>query len=106
MVRFSQVIEQEKRRWMPFRRALAKEDQGACERMFECAKQQLEAEVQLGRPWSFEAVILAVLLEHEKRVEEMLRRLADGREGRGQGSPWVARQGATPRGDTRHISLF
>jgi hypothetical protein len=30
---FSQMIEQERRRWMPFRRALSKEDQGAFDRM-------------------------------------------------------------------------
>jgi hypothetical protein len=48
MMTFSQVIEQERRRRMPFRRALSKE---AFDRMFECARQQLQAEVQLGRPW-------------------------------------------------------
>jgi hypothetical protein len=51
MMTFSQVIEQERRRRMPFRRALSKEDQEAFDRMFECARQQLQAEVQLGRPW-------------------------------------------------------
>jgi hypothetical protein len=37
----NQVIEQERRRWMPFRRALSKEDQQACDRMFACATQPL-----------------------------------------------------------------
>jgi hypothetical protein len=31
-----------------------------------------EAQVQIGRPWRFEAVLMAVLLEHEKRVEKIL----------------------------------
>jgi hypothetical protein len=47
---FSQLIEQERRRWVPFRRALSKEDQEAFDRMFACAKQHVQAEVLLGRP--------------------------------------------------------
>jgi hypothetical protein len=38
MMPFSHVIEQEWCRWMPFRRALSKEDQEAFDRMFACAK--------------------------------------------------------------------
>ena len=75
MLPFSQVIEQERRRWMPFRRALSKEDQEAFDRMFADATQQLQAEMQLGRPWRFEAVIMAVLLAHEKRLEQVYLRL-------------------------------
>jgi hypothetical protein len=41
---------------MPFRRTLSKEDQAACDRMLACAKRQLQAAVQLGRLWGFEAV--------------------------------------------------
>jgi hypothetical protein len=73
---FSQVIERERRRWMP--RALSKEDQEACDRMFPCPNQQMSAEVQLGRPWSFEAVLVAVLLERATMVGEMARRLEEG----------------------------
>ena len=72
---FSQVIEQERRRWMPFRRALSKEDQTVFDRMFACATQQLQAEVQLGRLVGFEAVLMAVLLAHEKRIERVRMRL-------------------------------
>ena len=75
MLSFSQVIEQERRRWMSFRRALSKEDQAAFDRMFACATQQLQAEVPLGRPWRFEAVIMAVLLVHEKLIEQVGMRL-------------------------------
>jgi len=46
---FSQVIEQEWRRWLPFRRALSKEDQEAFDRMFTCAKLQFRTEVPLER---------------------------------------------------------
>jgi hypothetical protein len=84
---FSQVIEQERRRWMPFRRALAKEDQEAFDRMFACATPQLQAEVRLGRPWRFEAVLMAVLLEHEKRMGELVNRL---KELKGSPTSWRA----------------
>jgi hypothetical protein len=75
MMPFSQLIEQERRRWMPFRRILSKEDQGAFDRMFACAKQQVQAEVLLGRPWKFEAVLMAVLPAHEKRLDQVRMRL-------------------------------
>jgi hypothetical protein len=34
------------------------------------AKQQVQAEVQLGSPWGFKTVRMAVLVEHEKRGGE------------------------------------
>jgi hypothetical protein len=43
--------------------------------MCACATQQLQAEVQLGRPWTFEAVLMAVLSAHEKRLEQVRMRL-------------------------------
>ena len=75
MMMFSQVIEQECRMWMPVRRALSKEDQEAFDRMFLCAKQQVQEEVLFGQPRGFEAVLMAVLLEHETQMGEMLRKL-------------------------------
>lgn len=75
MLPFSRLIEQERRRWVPFRRALSKEDQAAFDRMFACAMQQLPTEVQLRRPWKFEAVLMAVVLEHEERLEQIRLRL-------------------------------
>jgi hypothetical protein len=68
---FSQVIEQERRRWMPFKRALSNEDQEAFDRMFGEAAQQLQADIQLGRPWRFETLIMAVLLAHAQRLEQI-----------------------------------
>jgi hypothetical protein len=62
---------------MPFRRALSQEDQAVCDQMFACATQPLQAEVQLGRPWRFEAVLMAAVLEHATMVGEMVRRLEE-----------------------------
>jgi hypothetical protein len=75
----SQVIEQERRRWMSFRRALSKEDQAACNRVLACATQPLQAAVQLGRSWGFEAMMLAILLGQrmmEEQVERTIETLA------------------------------
>jgi hypothetical protein len=60
---------------MPLRRALSKEDQEAFDEIVACATQQLQAEVPLGRPWTFEAVLMAVLLAHEKLIEQVRMRL-------------------------------
>jgi hypothetical protein len=62
MTAFSQTIEQERQRWMSFRRALAKEDQAAFDNMFDWAKEQLQAEVHLGRPLRFEVVLMDIFL--------------------------------------------
>jgi hypothetical protein len=72
---FSWLIEQERRRWAPFRRALSKPYQEAFDSLFACITRHLQADAYLSRPRTFEAVILAVLLEHEKRIEELMRRL-------------------------------
>jgi hypothetical protein len=75
MLSFRQVIEQERRRWMPFRRALSTEDQEAFDRMLAEATQPLQTAVHLGRPWGFEVVLMAVLLAHEQRLEQVRMRL-------------------------------
>ena len=53
-------VEQERRRWAPFRRALSAEDQAVFDRLFACITRHVPGDVYLSRPWSFEAVILAV----------------------------------------------
>jgi hypothetical protein len=103
---FSQMIEQQRRKWMPFKRALRKKDQEAFERLFECAKRQAQAEVYFPGSGSLEAVMLAGLLEHQRRIEEMLGQLTDGRGGRGEGRSPAVHLGAFRLGDTRQISLF
>jgi hypothetical protein len=72
---FSRLIEQERRRWVPFRRALSQPDQEAFDHLFTCITRHLQANVYLSRPRTFEAIMLTVLLEHEKRIEEVMRRL-------------------------------
>jgi hypothetical protein len=79
---FSQLIEYERRRWAPFKRALPKEDQVIFDRLFDCAKLHIQAGVMVSRPWPFETIIMAVLLEQEKRIGEMVRRIEESTTGR------------------------
>jgi hypothetical protein len=72
---FSQLIEYERRAWAPFRRALRKDDQVAFDRLFDCAKLHVQAGVYLSRPWPFEVIAMAMLLEHQKQLERVLARL-------------------------------
>jgi hypothetical protein len=70
---FSQLIEQERRAWGPFKRALRKEDQETFERLFDCAKLHVQAGVYLSRPWPFEVIMMAMLLEQQKRLDQVLK---------------------------------
>jgi len=74
---FSQLIEYERRRWAPFKRALPKADQPLFDRLFDCAKLHIQAGVMVARPWPFETIVMAIVLEQQKRVEEMVRRLEE-----------------------------
>jgi hypothetical protein len=47
---FSELIEQERRRWTPFKRALPKADQALFDRLFDCAKLHVQAGVMVSRP--------------------------------------------------------
>ena len=45
------------------------------DRLFENAKLHIQAGVMVARPWPFETIGMAVLLEHEKRIEHLMRQL-------------------------------
>ena len=68
---FSSLIEQERRRWMPFKKALLKADQSIFDRLFDCAKLHIQAGVMVARPWPFETIVMAIVLEQQKQVERL-----------------------------------
>ena len=68
---FSSLIEQERRRWMPFKKALPKADQAIFDRLFDCAKLHIQAGVMVARPWAFETIVMAIVLEQQKQVERL-----------------------------------
>jgi hypothetical protein len=68
---FSSLIEQERRRWIPFKKALPKADQAIFDRLFDCAKLHIQAGVMVARPWAFETIVMAIVLEQQKQVERL-----------------------------------
>jgi hypothetical protein len=74
---FSQLIEAERHWWAPCKQTLPKEDQAVFDRLFDCAKLYIQAGVMVSRPWPFETVVMAVLLEHEKLSARLLQQLED-----------------------------
>jgi hypothetical protein len=74
---FSHLIEYERRRWAPFKRALPKADQPIFDRLFDCAKLHIQAGVMVARPWPFETIVMAVLLEQQKQLERVQSLLDD-----------------------------
>jgi hypothetical protein len=81
----SQFIESEPRRGAPFRRAVPKADQMAFDRLFDCAKIHVQAGVMVSRPWAFETMVMAVLLEHEKQIKNLIGQIGGGGEGEADG---------------------
>ena len=70
---FSRLIERERRRWTPFRRALSKTDQEAFDHLFACLTRPIQADGYLSRPRTVAAISLAVLLDHAKRILGLIR---------------------------------
>ncbi len=74
---YSQVMESERERLKPFRRSLSKEDQQAFDRLFDRAKMHTSAGVYMASPWPMETILLSIILEHGKVIEEILGKLKD-----------------------------
>jgi hypothetical protein len=74
---FSQLIENERRRWAPFKRALPKADQAIFDRLFDCAKLHIQAGVMVSRPWPYETIVMAIFLEQQKQLEQAQRLLEE-----------------------------
>ena len=72
---YSQVWEAERQRWQKFRRALRKEDQAHLDRLFESARLHLQAGVYASNPWPLESMLLSMLLEHQKDLMALKKRL-------------------------------
>jgi hypothetical protein len=74
---FSQLIEAERRRWMPFKKALPKADHAVFDQLFDGAKLHIQAGVMMSRPWPFETMVMAILLEQHNQLERAERLLED-----------------------------
>jgi hypothetical protein len=80
VIPYTQIVDEERRRWQKFRRALRREDQPHFDRLFELARLHTQAGVYASQPWPMEVILMSMLLEHQKALaalEERLRRLED-----------------------------
>jgi len=68
---YRQVLEREYNEWKKFRRGLRKEDQKAFDRLFDLARLHVQAGVYASSPWPLEAILISILLEHHKALEEL-----------------------------------
>lgn len=73
---FNQVLEQEFAGWAKFRRALRKEDQEAFDALFGAAKYHVAAASYATRLNPLEAILLSILIEHQKTIDDLKVRLA------------------------------
>jgi hypothetical protein len=75
VVPFSQVLEAEFESWGKFRRALRREDQEALDALFAAAKRHVAAMVYASRLTPLEAILVGILVEHQKTIGQLQIRL-------------------------------
>jgi len=73
---YNMYLEEEWAGWSSFRRALQPTDRAALDRLFARAKRHVAAGMAAGRAVPFEALLVSLLVEHERELEELHRRLA------------------------------
>jgi hypothetical protein len=74
---FSRVLEAESESWSKFRRALRREDQEALDGLFAAAKYHLAAMVYASRLTPLEAILMGILVEHQKAITQLKARLRE-----------------------------
>jgi hypothetical protein len=78
---FDQILEEEIQSWRKFRRALRKEHQHIFDQLFEKAKLHVEAGGIVARPWPFETILISILLEQKKEMDELRKKIGGWRRG-------------------------
>lgn len=74
---FTQVIQKEVESWSKFRRGLRKEDQELFDEMFRAPRIHLAASTYTMRVIPFESVAMAIMLEQEKEIKELKKRIQE-----------------------------
>src|SRR5512136_2906929 len=77
---FSQVLEAEFGSWNKFRRALRREDQEALDGLFAAAKYHVAAMVYASRLTPLEAILMGILVEHQKALTQLKGRVRELKE--------------------------
>jgi hypothetical protein len=73
----AQIIQQERDEWAKFRRVLRKEDQTAFDELFDSAKYYSPACSYASRPVPTESIFMAVLIEHQKTIAALRKRIKE-----------------------------
>jgi hypothetical protein len=74
---FSQVLEAEFESWGKFRRALRREDREAMDALFAAAKYHLAAMAYASRLTPLEAIVMGILVEHQKTIGSLQRQVGE-----------------------------
>jgi hypothetical protein len=74
---FTQLVRQEIASWSRYRHALRREDQQALDVLFAAARRQSAAGAYLARETPFDAMMLSMLVEQQKQIESLQRKVAD-----------------------------
>ncbi len=76
---FNMSLEREITQWKHYRRALRREDQEAFDALFTHARQHMVEAAAAARPIPFDAIVMSILLEQQKQIEELRVALAHER---------------------------
>lgn len=68
---FNMSLEREISAWKQYRRALRAEDKAPFDTLFAMARRHMAEAAAAARPVPFDAIVLSVLLEQEKRIAEL-----------------------------------
>lgn len=74
---FRQLIDQTQQRWRKFRRALRREDQLVFDRLWERVRYYAASGTYAAAENPTETLLLAMLLDQQKAIEELQRRLGE-----------------------------
>jgi hypothetical protein len=72
---FTQLVWQEIESWSRYRRALRQEDQQALDALFASARRHAAAGAYLARETPFDVMLLSMLLEQQKQIEALQRKV-------------------------------
>lgn len=75
VVSYRQALEGEIAKWEGFRKALRAEDAEAFDKMMNACRLHASAGSMATRPVLFEAMMMSILLDQEKRIAEIKKRL-------------------------------
>ena len=72
---FNGILEAEYNSWLPYRRALRKEDKELFDTLFRFAKKHVAESGQAVRAAPFEAILLSMLIEQQREIQSLAERL-------------------------------